>query len=287
VVTDQELELERLDGSRATVRVSASPVRDPNGHVIAGVAITRDVTPQKEQEAELHRRVEFEQQLIGIVSHDLRNPIHAITLAAHALLRQEELDARSTRAASRILSSAERAARMIRDLLDFTQARLGGGFSLERRPTELRQLVDQVLDEVGVAWPERDLRVHQQGNTSGEWDSDRIVQVVSNLVTNALKYSPKDTPVRVELRAGGDAVELAVHNEGPPIPPDLLPRLFEPLQRGTPQVDRASRSIGLGLYIVKHLVEAHGGTVAARSERGLGTTFTVRLPRSPGALVHH
>jgi PAS domain S-box-containing protein len=287
VVTDQELELERRDGSRATVRVSASPVRDPEGRLIGGVAITRDVTRQKEQEAELRRRVEFEQQLIGIVSHDLRNPIHAITLAAHALLRQEELDARATRASSRILSSAERAARMIRDLLDFTQARLGGGISLERRSTDLRQLVHQVLDEVGVAWPERHLQVSQRGCTTGEWDSDRMAQVVSNLVTNALKYSPQDTPVRVELRTESDSVELAVHNEGPPIPPDVLPRLFEPLQRGTPQVDRASRSIGLGLYIVKHLVEAHGGTVAAHSEQGLGTTFTVRLPRTPGALAHH
>ncbi|WP_375771944.1 ATP-binding protein [Archangium gephyra] len=287
VVTDQELELERRDGSRATVRVSASPVRDPEGRLIAGVAITRDVTRQKEQEAELRRRVEFEQQLIGIVSHDLRNPIHAISLAAHALLRQEELDARATRAASRILSSAERAARMIRDLLDFTQARLGGGISLERRSTDLRHLVHQVLDEVEVAWPERHLQVSQRGCATGEWDSDRMAQVLSNLVTNALKYSPKDTPVRVELSAGSDTVELSVHNDGPPIPPDVLPRLFEPLQRGTPQVDRASRSIGLGLYIVKHLVEAHGGTVAAHSEQGQGTTFTVRLPRLPGALAHH
>jgi PAS domain S-box-containing protein len=287
VVTDQELTLERHDGARATVRVSASPVRDPSGQLIAGVAITRDVTRHKEQEAELRRRVEFEQQLIGIVSHDLRNPINAITLAAHALLRREELDAGATRSASRILSSAERATRMIRDLLDFTQARLGGGISLERRPTDLRHLVDQVLDELGVAWPERHLEVRQRGCTTGEWDSDRMAQVASNLVSNALKYSPAGTPVRVELRGESDTVELRVHNDGPPIPADLLPRLFEPLQRGTPQVDRASRSIGLGLYIVKHLVEAHGGTVAAQSEQGRGTTFTVRLPRSPGALTHH
>jgi PAS domain S-box-containing protein len=287
VVVDQELELERWDGSRAAVRVSASPVRDHEGRIIAGVAITRDVTRQKEQEAELRRRVEFEQQLIGIVSHDLRNPINAITLGAHALLRREELDAHATRSASRILSSAERATRMIRDLLDFTQARLGGGISLERRPTDLRELVHQVLDEVGVAWPERHIQVRQQGHAWGEWDSDRMAQVVSNLVTNALKYSPPDTPVRVELRAEDESAVLSVHNEGPPIPPDVLSRLFEPLQRGTPQVDRASRSIGLGLYIVKHLVEAHGGTVSAQSSQDRGTTFTVWLPRSPGALVHH
>ncbi|HEX5754258.1 MAG TPA: GAF domain-containing sensor histidine kinase [Archangium sp.] len=257
------------------------------GHVASAVANARAYEAERRYAAELRRRVEFEQQLIGIVSHDLRNPINAITLAAHALLRREELDARATKSASRILASAERAARMIRDLLDFTQARLGGGISLERRPTDLRHLVDQVLDELGVAWPERHLEVRQRGCTTGEWDADRMAQVASNLVTNALKYSPADTPVRVELRGESDGVELRVHNDGPPIPADLLPRLFEPLQRGTPQVDRASRSIGLGLYIVKHLVEAHGGTVAAQSGLGRGTTFTVRLPRSPGALTHH
>jgi signal transduction histidine kinase len=244
------------------------------------------VTRQKEQEAELHRRVEFEQQLIGIVSHDLRNPIHAITLAAHALLRQEELDTRSTRAASRILSSAERAARMIRDLLDFTQARLGGGISLERRPTDLRQLVQQVLDEVEVTCPDRHIEVRQEGDAWGEWDSDRMAQVVTNLVSNALKYSPGETPVRVEVRGEDEAVVLSVHNQGDPIPANLLPRLFEPLRRGTLQMDRTTRSIGLGLYIVKHLVEAHGGTVSARSTEGRGTTFTVRLPRDSRVAVH-
>ncbi len=286
VVVEEELVLARLDGERARVRVSASPVRDHEGRIIAGVAITQDVTRQKEQEDELRRRVEFEQQLIGIVSHDLRNPISAITLAAHALLRREELDARATKSASRILSSAERATRMIRDLLDFTQARLGGGISLERRPTDLRQLVQQVLDEVEVTCPDRHIEVRQEGDAWGEWDSDRMAQVVTNLVSNALKYSPGETPVRVEVRGEDEAVVLSVHNQGDPIPADLLPRLFEPLRRGTLQMDRTTRSIGLGLYIVKHLVEAHGGTVSARSTEGRGTTFTVRLPRDSRVAVH-
>ncbi|WP_257455280.1 ATP-binding protein [Archangium lipolyticum] len=287
VVVDEQLQLRRADGTRAMVRMSASPVRDHEGRIIAGVVITQDVTKQKEQEAELHRRVEFEQQLLGIVSHDLRNPINAITLAAHALLRREELDPHVTRSASRILSSAERATRMIRDLLDFTQARLGGGISLERQPTDLRLLVQQVLEEVELAWPERHLEVRQQGSAWGEWDSDRMAQVVSNLVTNALKYSPADTPVSVELRAWDEELVLSVHNEGPPIPPHVLPRLFEPLQRGTAQMDRATRSIGLGLYIVKHLVEAHGGSVSASSTGSQGTTFTVRLPRDSRPSSRH
>ncbi|MFY0566873.1 ATP-binding protein [Archangium lansingense] len=286
-LVDQELLLVRDDGTRAMVRVRSSPIRDQEDRIIAGVAITQDVTQQKEQEAELRRRVEFEQQLLGIVSHDLRNPINAITLAAHALLRCEELDARATKSASRILSSADRATRMIRDLLDFTQARLGGGIALERRPTDLRLLVQQVLDEVEMAWPERHIEVLQHGSTWGEWDVDRLAQVVSNLVTNALKYSPTDTPVHVDLRTEGEAAVLSVHNAGSPIPPDLIPRLFEPLQRGTREMDRASRSIGLGLYIVKHLVEAHGGTVSARSSQDEGTTLTVRLPRTPGTPTRH
>ncbi|QRO01235.1 response regulator [Archangium violaceum] len=280
-LVDQELLMVRQDGTQALWRVRTSPIRDHENRIIAGVAICQDVTQQKEQEAELRRRVEFEQQIVGIVSHDLRNPINAITLAARTLLWREGLDARAVKSANRILSSAERATRMIRDLLDFTQARLGGGIPLERRPTDLRLLVQQVLEEVGVAWPERRIEVSQRGNTWGEWDSDRMAQVVSNLVTNALKYSPTDTPVRVDLCAEGEAAVLSVHNEGAPIPPDLIPRLFEPLQRGAREMDRASRSIGLGLYIVKHLVEEHGGTVSAQSSQGRGTTFIVRLPREP------
>ncbi len=282
VVTGEEMKLLRRDGSLATVAISSSPVRNTEGRVVAGVAISQDVTRQKAQEEELRRRIEFEQQLLGIVSHDLRNPLNAIVLGARGLLRREELDAQTVRSAARILGSAERATRLVRDLLDFTQTRLGGGIPLQRRELDLRELARQVVEEVQAAHPERELRVEARGSGQGAWDADRIAQVLTNLASNAVSYSPAGTPVTVRVRGEGEDVVLEVHNLGTPIPREALGRLFEPMQRAAQGVDLTSRSVGLGLYIVDQLVRAHGGTVEVRSTAEEGTTFTVRLPRGTG-----
>ncbi|NMO16138.1 PAS domain-containing protein [Pyxidicoccus fallax] len=237
-----------------------------------------DITQQKLAEEEVKRRIEFEQQLIGIVSHDLRNPLNAITLGAAMLLKREGLEEKVTGSVRRILSSAERAGRMIRDLLDFTQARLGG-IPVERTSLCLYAHAAQVLDELGHAYPERKVELAREGDTSGAWDPDRIAQVISNLVGNALQYSPRDSVVTVRTRGEADAVLLEVHNPGEPIPPERIPDLFKPLSRGTVRVDMQTRSIGLGLYIVDNIVRAHGGTIHVTSTAADGTCFTVRLPR--------
>jgi signal transduction histidine kinase len=229
---------------------------------------------------ELRQRADFEQQLIGIVSHDLRTPLSAILLGVAGLLRGEALNERQTKSVVRIQTSAERANRMIRDLLDFTQARLAGGIHIERRAMDLHDLIRGVLDEVAATHADREIRVSRDGDGRGEWDPDRLGQIFQNLVTNALKYSPAGTPVRLETHAEDGSVVVSVHNEGPAIAPERLGTLFEPLQRACGEVDKAGRSIGLGLYIVKQLVSAHGGTVSVESTAEAGTTFTVRLPRS-------
>ncbi|MCI0670368.1 MAG: HAMP domain-containing histidine kinase, partial [Myxococcaceae bacterium] len=226
---------------------------------------------------------EFEQQLLGIVSHDLRTPLSAILVGTQTLLRREGLDERGTAAVTRIQRSAERGVRMVRDLLDFTQARLGGGIQVTRRPLDLHALVRSVVEELEAVYPEREVRLMSEGKGEGAWDSDRLAQVVSNLVSNALKYSPRGTPVEVRTVGEDGSVTLQVHNAGEPIAPGLLSRIFEPMQRGSAQVDLQSlqsRSVGLGLYIVRHLVQAHGGTIDVRSTAEEGTTFTVRLPRN-------
>ncbi|HEY6100143.1 MAG TPA: ATP-binding protein [Anaeromyxobacter sp.] len=123
------------------------------------------------------------------------------------------------------------------------------------------------------------MRVEASGDAHGEWDSDRLVQVVTNLVVNALKYGCRGTEVTVRVAGAGDAATLEVHNEGEPIPADLQAHLFEPYRRG--EQDSGDRtSIGLGLYIAHEIVRAHGGSLAARSSASEGTTFTVRLPRA-------
>jgi signal transduction histidine kinase len=224
------------------------------------------------------RRADFERHLVGIVSHDLTTPISAISLSTEMLLKDRDLTPRQRTGLERIDSSVQRARRLIRDLLDFTQARLGEGLPVRPQPLELHGLTRTVIEEIASAHPTRQLRLTSSGDTGGSWDPDRLAQVLTNLVNNALSYSPPDTPVRVEVLGEGEAVLLRIHNEGEPIPAELLPRLFEPLERGA-LPGHGGRSIGLGLFIVNHIVRAHGGAVEVRSEPHEGTTFTVRLPR--------
>ncbi|MHA7634502.1 sensor histidine kinase [Corallococcus sp. M7] len=253
----------------------------PDGRPVRFVGTGLDVTERKLAEEAARQRAEFEQYLVGIVSHDLRNPLSAITLGTTSLLRREELNERATKAVLRIQNSAERAVRMIRDLLDFTQARMGGGLPVQCQDLELGALVHQVVEEVRMTAPERDVQLSlPQVGLRGCWDPDRVTQLLINLLGNALKYSPEDTPVAVRLREVPGAVLLEVRNGGDPIASDVLPRIFQPMQRGTPGMDAATRSVGLGLYIVRTIVHAHGGTIDVTSTREAGTTFTVRLPHA-------
>jgi signal transduction histidine kinase len=231
------------------------------------------------EKTRLDRAVEFRERLIGIVSHDLRNPLSAILYGAENLLRREELDEKTTKTAARIRSSAERALRLTHDLLDFTQARLGGHIPIERKPGDLNDIVRQVVQELQVAHADRNVVVDLAPEARGAWDADRIAQILGNLLGNALQYSTPGTPILVATRTTGDSVALCVRNEGPTIPPALLTTVFEPLQRVADR-DRASRGVGLGLYIVKHLVEAHGGQVSVRSSDAEGTTFEAMFPRA-------
>lgn len=269
------LGVDRPDGARVWLSVNAQPLPGAGGEALAGVVSSFfDVTERKQ-------RAELERQLIGIVSHDLRSPLSTILYTAKALLlREGQLDERAARATLRIQSSAERAARMVSDLLDFTQVRLGSGIPLSPKEANLHDLARATVAELESAWLEREVLLESHGDGAGRWDADRLAQVVQNLVTNALSYSPAGTPVRVRTRGEEAHVTLEVHNEGPPIPPERLPRLFEAMQRGQRGADARSRSVGLGLFIVFHIVRAHGGSVSVRSSAGAGTAFVVRLPRS-------
>ncbi|MDY7226108.1 sensor histidine kinase [Hyalangium rubrum] len=270
-------------GEQRWVWVRSSAQYQPDGTIAFVEGFATDITQQKQAEEEVRQRTEFEQQLLGIVSHDLRNPLNAIMLGAATLLRREGLDDKSTNSVRRILGSAERATRMIRDLLDFTQVRLGGGIPVERKPLDLHAHAAQVLEELEHTHPDRKLELSQQGDTHGEWDPDRIAQVITNLVGNALKYSAPNTVVGVKTRDEGDTVVLEVHNWGEPIAVELMGNLFKPLSRGAAKVDMQTRSIGLGLYIVASIVRGHGGAISVSSTVEGGTLFSVRLPRSAPA----
>jgi signal transduction histidine kinase len=168
---------------------------------------------------------------------------------------------------------------MIRDLLDFTRARLGAGIPIQRIEIDFHHETQQIVEELRAAYPKRTIVFEQAGNGTGSWDPDRVAQVLTNLVANAVAYSPSDQPVLVRTEGRTEQVVLRVHNGGPPIDEAILPNLFEPLKQGDNTVGADSRSIGLGLYIVRQLVLAHGGTVEVRSTLQEGTTFVARFPR--------
>jgi PAS domain S-box-containing protein len=251
---------------------------DASGRPLYMTGACVDITGQKQQEAEARQLAEFERQILGIVSHDLRNPLSVIRISASVLLAREGLDERQIKSLTRIISAADRSTRLIRDLLDFSQARLGGGIPVKRKRMDLFELARGVVEELAASHPERQVELTQEGEGAGEWDGDRLAQVLSNLVGNALQHSPPDTPVRVRCRGEAGEVFLEVHNEGAPIERALLPDLFEPFRRGR-HAGNGAGSVGLGLYITRQLVLAHGGGIQVTSHAGEGTRFTVRLPR--------
>ncbi|MFP2932444.1 sensor histidine kinase [Pyxidicoccus sp. 3LG] len=181
------------------------------------------------------------------------------------------------RNATRITASAERMTRLIRDLLDLARARSGGLMPLQPRPGRLEDVVRAAVAELEVAHPRRVISLDIEGDCDGDWDADRLEQVVGNLVSNALTHGDPEHAVHVLLRADEARVELSVGNHGRPIPPEQLPRLFEPFARGA--ATGAPSGLGLGLFIVREIVAAHGGRVSARSSEAEGTVFTAVLPR--------
>ncbi|HSK04873.1 MAG TPA: GAF domain-containing sensor histidine kinase [Kofleriaceae bacterium] len=229
--------------------------------------------------AELEQTIRDNELFAGVLAHDLRNPLGAMMTAAQlVLMRLEGEGDRNAKPLSRILSSGQRMSRMIDQLLDFTRARAGGGIAVQPRETNLADLCSQAIGELELVYPDRKIRCDFDGDQGGDWDPDRLLQIISNLVANAAQHGRpgSDIHVRVDGRAA-EALLLEIHNEGA-IPPALLQGLFDPFRVTRHRRDH-SRGLGLGLFIVKELVRAHGGTVEVASSEEAGTTFTVRLPR--------
>jgi signal transduction histidine kinase len=244
-----------------------------------------ELAEERRAAAELRRASELEQQLVGVVSHDLRTPLASIHAGAQLLLRQEGLSEGAQRTTRRILASSHRMERLVADLLDFTRARLGGGIPVHFEPVDICELVRLGVEEARAAHGGREVELElPRDGCTGEWDGARLSQVLTNLLDNALKYSPPGSPVRVSLRTGrGGAALLEVHNGGDPIPGEVMGRLFEPFERGAREDDvQGPKGLGLGLYISRDIVRAHGGTLLVDSSAGAGTTFRVCLPPSRG-----
>jgi signal transduction histidine kinase len=225
------------------------------------------------------RAVQFQRHVLGIVGHDLRSPLSVVMMSAAQLAKSAQPNDRRLLPVSRILSAANRMETMIRDLLDYSRIELHIALPLDVRPSSAHESFARIVEEFRAANPGREIRYEPGKRPEVRWDPDRMDQALANLVANALKYGEEGTPVRVGWQRERDAMILEVNNRGKPIPESLLPHIFEPFRRGATNDPRTSKtSMGLGLYIVRQIVEQHGGRIDVRSSMAEGTTFTVKLP---------
>lgn len=234
---------------------------------------------------------ESRQMFLAILSHDLRNPLHTIRMAANVVAIQNRNPSTAS-ALDLIAKNTDAMMQLISDLIDFSSSGLGRAMPLHRGPVDLDELCREVIDSCHAMYPGRTMRFHSHGDVNGVWDAGRVRQVIFNLMGNALQHGSPDGPVDLSVTSKGTAsdgfgpegscVALSVHNEGAPIPPELLPTICDPLKRYATREaaeQRAPGSIGLGLYIVREIVVAKGGTLTVTSTAEAGTTFTVRIPR--------
>ena len=217
--------------------------------------------------------------LLGMLSHDMRTPLQTIQLTASylaALNAGEEV----SEAAARLIRSGGRMQGLLDDLCDFNRTQLGLGINVVPRNIDLAHVLDNVVDELRAGHPDREITVDMRGDLRGEWDDQRMQQLLSNLVSNAIKYGARDTPVRVVATTTGDEVFVEVGNSGPAIDPRTLDRIFDPLERGEARQGRKGddAGLGLGLFIAREIAKAHRGRIDARSDQ-TETVFAVRLPR--------
>ena len=280
----------RKDGSKLWANVTITALREPSGRLIGFAKVTQDLTTRKAAEenlrslaaqsaalAEKSRIQEFQERFLAILGHDLRNPLAAIDMGA-GILRQSISEPASVRILDRMQSSSSRMTRMIEQILDLTRSRLAGGLEMVLEPVDLRVTLTRIVDEMRSAFPTHAISLDCPP-LEGTWDRDRLEQVFSNLIGNAIVHGDANAPVGVRATADMNQVQVAVHNEGPPIPLELQKTLFNPFRRG----ERDSRTaktegLGLGLYISQEIVRGHGGDIDIESTASAGTTFLVSLP---------
>ena len=243
--------------------------------------------------AESVARYEFmvkqsQNMFLAILGHDLRNPLGTVVTGSSFLMQAVDIPPKYVLVATRMFNSAKRMSKLINDLIDFTRTHLGPGIPIRVKQGSVVALCNEVVDELRTFHPERTIEFHAPQKLEAIFDESRIAQVLSNLIGNAIQYGNPDVPVSVRLSSNVDDIFVEVNNRGKAISQDKLQAIFDPMVRiaahvhGTESNNSMERtSLGIGLYISREIVHAHGGKINVTSSASDGTTFSVTMPRLP------
>ncbi|HKE59767.1 MAG TPA: ATP-binding protein [Pyrinomonadaceae bacterium] len=283
------------DDREIPIEDSGAPIRDARGKMLGVIVVFHDITQRRQTERELERLLQSERrarseaetadrlkdEFLATVSHELRTPLSAI-LGWSAMLNLGKLDEATAKKGLKIIErNANAQAEIIRDILDVSRI-ISGKLRIDSRPVQLAPIITSAVDTLKLASTAKGISLvvsidPDAGFVAG--DPDRLQQIVWNLLSNAIKFTPQNGEIKVALQQVDSHLELSVRDSGIGIEQDFLPHVFERFRQADSSTTRAYGGLGLGLAIVRHLVELHGGTVAAHSEgKGKGATFTVKFP---------
>lgn len=282
---EMEYRLRRHDGEYRWIFDRGVPYADSFGQFLGFIGSCVDIEERRQAQVareqagreELALARQFEQWILAIVSHDMRNPLGAIDASAQVLAIRAAGDEQMQRIAERISRSANRITNIVADLLDLSRIRHVGGLPVSLTQTDLHTLCKEVSNEIATFATGHRIEVECEGNGVGQWDPHRLAQALSNLVGNAVKHSDPGKPIDVRVRSDNGNAVVEVHNEGA-IPSEVMPRLFEPFAAHDDQ-RRSRDGLGLGLFIARTIARAHRGDLLVESSPERGTTFRLVLPR--------
>lgn len=284
---EMEYRIKRHDGVYRWIFDRGVPFHDDDGAFLGFIGSCVDIDERRRTQEERERRdaeqiamaQDFERRILAIVSHDIRNPLNVIQLAARHMEQVASEISVVKRDTERVLRSATRIQNLVGDLLDLSREREGHGITVTLAKSDLSSICRQVVDELEPTAHDRRFFVECSGDSSGFWDQNRVIQAVANLAANAVQHGVPGSPIRIRISADSERVAVAVHNDGA-IPSELLPTLFEPFRSGGRARGRGD-GLGLGLFIAKAIARAHSGTLGVHSTPDEGTTVRLILPRQP------
>src|SRR3984957_17415093 len=290
------------DGREVHISLTVSPVRDVSGKIIGASKVARDITERKHAEEERERLASLERaarrsaeeanrlkdDFLATVSHELCNPLNSIVGWAGLLSSGKLNEQTSARAIDAIMRAAQAQDQIISDLLDVSRI-ISGRLRLDIRPMQLIEVLERAIETLRPAAEAKQIRLQPLLDPAASpmaGDPDRLRQVFWNLLSNAVKFTPKDGRIQIISQRIDSHIEIMVSDTGTGIEPQLLPYVFDRFRQGDSGTNRQNSGLGLGLAIVRNLVELHGGTVSAQSDGpGRGAFFTIKLPILIGRAV--